>query len=149
MTKSNWYLQPIYEYMHVQKSATLQCRTIILVIHYLALLCKGPRVVPEHRASLLMAAAVSLCSTGASHCLIAIALCISILHWVSHIWIREPISHLCSILFCISVSHLLFCLGKVVCLSARRRLWKHSFCIHRSLCHLAVYHHGTGLEPVW
>ena len=30
--------------------------------------CKGPRVVPEHRASLLMAAAVSLCSTGASHC---------------------------------------------------------------------------------
>ena len=44
-------------------------------------LCKEPSVVPEHRASLLMAAAVSLCSTGASHCLLAIALCISVFLW--------------------------------------------------------------------
>ena len=46
--------------------------------------CKGPRVVPKHRALLLMAAAVSLCSTGASHCLLAIALCISVFPWVPY-----------------------------------------------------------------
>ena len=47
------------------------------------------------------------------------------------------------------VFQLLLCLGKVVCLSTRHRLCKHSFCIHCSLCHQAVYHHGTDSEPVW
>ena len=96
-----------------------------------------------------MAAAVPLCSTGASHYLLAIALCICVFLCWPHIWFGEYISFLYSFVLRFGVYQLLLCLGKVVCLSTRRRLCKHSFCIHHSFCHLAVYHHRTDSEPVW